>query len=80
MCPSETRSKSLETETVTIMPKEKKRLSKSAKAALKAINESKLLAAAKAASGTNAGQEFRAAQVTPRTTVANKLRPEKKRG
>ena len=62
------------------MPKEKKRLSKSAKAALKAINDSKLLAAAKAANGTNAGQEFRAAQVTPRTSKANKLRPEKKKG
>ncbi len=61
------------------MPKEKKRLSKNAKAALKAINDSKLLAA-KAAVGTNAGQEFRAAQVTPRTTGANKLRPEKKKG
>ena len=62
------------------MPKEKKRLSKNAKAALKAINESKQLAAAKAAQGTTAGQEFRASQVTPRTTAANKLRPEKKRG
>ena len=62
------------------MPKEKKRLSKKAKAALKAINDSKLLAAAKAANETNAGQEFRATQVTPRTTTANKLRPEKKRG
>lgn len=62
------------------MPKEKKRLSKSAKAALKAITESKLLAAAKAANGSNTGQEFRAVQVTPRTTTANKLRPEKKKG
>ncbi|HQX54859.1 MAG TPA: hypothetical protein PLP07_02945 [Pyrinomonadaceae bacterium] len=62
------------------MPKEKKRLSKNAKAALKAINESKMLAAAKAANATNAGQEVRANQVTPRTAVANKLRPEKKRG
>lgn len=62
------------------MPKEKKRLSKNAKAALKAISDSKLLAATKASQGTNAGQEFRAGQVTPRTTVANKLRPEKKRG
>ena len=62
------------------MPKEKKRLSKNAKTALKAINDSKMLAAAKAATGTTAGQEFRAAQVTPRTTAANKLRPEKKRG
>jgi hypothetical protein len=62
------------------MPKEKKRLSKNAKAALKAINESKLLAAAKAAIAANAGQEIRAAQPTPKTSVANKLRPEKKRG
>ena len=58
----------------------KKRLSKNAKAALKAITESKLLAATKAANGTTAGQEFRSEQVTPRTTAANKLRPEKKRG
>ena len=62
------------------MPKEKKRLSKNAKAALKAINDSKLLTASKAANETNAGQEFRAGQVTPRTASANKLRPEKKKG
>ena len=55
------------------MPKEKKRLSKNAKAALKAINDSKLLAAAKAANAPDAGQEFRAGQVTPRTATANKL-------
>ena len=62
------------------MPKEKKRLSKNAKAALKAVTDSKLLAAAKAVKTTNVGQEIRAAQVTPRTSSANKLRPEKKRG
>ena len=61
------------------MPKAKKRLSKNAKAALKAINESKLLAS-KTAKATNEGQEFRAGQVTPRTATANKLRPEKKKG
>lgn len=61
------------------MPKPKKRLSKNAKAALKAIAESKLLAS-RAASVKSAGQEFRAGQVTPRTTTANKLRPEKKKG
>jgi hypothetical protein len=61
------------------MPKPKKRLSKNAKAALKAIAESKLLAS-KAANVANAGQEFRATQVTPRTSEANKLRPEKKKG
>ena len=62
------------------MPKEKKRLSKTAKAAHKLLNDSKLLAATRAAQETTPGQEFRAAQVTPRTTTANKLRPEKKRG
>ena len=62
------------------MPKVKKRLSKNAKAALKAIADSKLLAAAKAANALNAGQEFRAAQITPRTDTAKKLRPQKKRG
>lgn len=61
------------------MAKPKKRLSKAAKAALKAIAESKLLAS-KAASVTRAGEEFRAGQVTPRTATANKLRPEKKKG
>lgn len=61
------------------MPKPKKRLSKNAKAALKAIAESKLLAS-KAASVKSAGQEFRAGQVSPRTATANKLRPEKKKG
>ncbi len=62
------------------MPKEKKRLSKNAKAALKAVTDSKQLASAKAANTTNAGQELRSNQVTPRTSAANKLRPEKKRG
>jgi len=57
----------------------KKRPSKKAKAAAKAVAESKLLAA-KAAKPATAGAEFRAAQVTPRTATANKLRPEKKRG
>jgi hypothetical protein len=61
------------------MPKAKKRLSKNAKAALKTITESKLLAS-KAASVKSAGQEFRSSQVTPRTASANKLRPEKKKG
>jgi hypothetical protein len=62
------------------MPKEKKRPSKKAKAALKAIAESKLLADTKAAKAAAPGQEFRSDQVTPRTATANKLRPEKKRG
>ncbi len=62
------------------MPKEKKRLSKNAKAALKMLNESKLLATTKAAQA-GAGDEFRSSVVTPRTnTTAMKPRPNKKRG
>ena len=61
------------------MPKEKKRLSKKAKAALKTLAESKLLAA-KAAGEIQPGEEFRSSIVTPRISTANKLRPEKKRG
>lgn len=62
------------------MPKEKKRPSKTAKAAQKLLNDSKLLAATKAAQEPTAGQEFRASQTTPRLATANKLRPEKKKG
>jgi len=62
------------------MPKEKKRLSKNAKAALKKLNDSKLLASSKAAQDAKTGQEFKSSVVTPRTSTANKLRPEKKRG
>ena len=62
------------------MPKEKKRLSKNAKAVLKTLNESKLLAATKAANA-GAGEEFKSSVVTPRTnTTAIKPRPNKKRG
>ena len=61
------------------MAKEKKRLSKSAKAAQKLLSESKMLASAKAA--INVGQEFKSSVVTPRVnTTANKPRPEKKKG
>jgi hypothetical protein len=62
------------------MAKEKKRLSKSAKAAQKLLNDSKLLAATKAAQDASAGEEFRSSVVTPRTSTANKPRPHKKRG
>jgi hypothetical protein len=61
------------------MPKEKKRLSKKAKAALKTLNESKLLAA-KSAREAQTGEEFKSSIVTPKLSSANKLRPEKKRG
>ena len=62
------------------MSKEKKRLSKSAKAAQKLLADSKLLAASKAASDANSGEEFKSSVVTPRTSTANKPRPHKKRG
>ena len=62
------------------MPKEKKRLSKNAKAALKLLNESKLLAATKAAQDAKATNEFKPSDTLPKPSVANKLRPEKKRG
>jgi hypothetical protein len=61
------------------MPKEKKRLSKNAKAALKILSESKALAAAKAARGSG-DDEFKSSVVTPRTSTAIKPRPDKKRG
>jgi hypothetical protein len=62
------------------MAKEKKRLSKNAKAAKKLLNDSKLLAATKAAQTVSSGQEFESSVVTPRTSAANKPRPQKKRG
>jgi len=62
------------------MAKEKKRLSKNAKAAQKLLNNSKLLAITKAAQVVKSGQEFDAPEVNPRTATANKLRPQKKRG
>ena len=62
------------------MPKEKKRLSKNAKAALKLLNESKLLAATKAAQDAKTANEFKPSEALPKPSAANKLRPEKKRG
>lgn len=61
------------------MPKEKKRLSKAAKAAQKILADSKLLADAKAE--LNSKGEFRSSVVSPReNTLAIKPRPHKKRG
>jgi len=57
----------------------KKRLGKSAKAALKLLNDSKQLAT-KNANDTKADPNFKQTDVAPRTSTANKLRPEKKRG
>lgn len=62
------------------MPKPKKRPSKSAKAAQKIVNDSKLLTA-KTDRESQSGSEFKASVVTPRTNkAANKPRPDKKRG
>ncbi len=62
------------------MPKAKKRLSKTAKAAQKLLADSKLLAVTKALQNANSTDEFQASVVTPRTSAANKPRPHKKRG
>jgi len=62
------------------MAKEKKRLSKKAKAAQKLLEESKLLAD-KSERDLQSGQEFKSSVVTPRTnSTAMKARPHKKRG
>lgn len=62
------------------MPKPKKRPSRSAKAAQKIVNDSKLLTA-KTDRESQSGTEFKASVVTPRTNkAANKPRPDKKRG
>lgn len=62
------------------MTKPKKRPSKTAKAAKKILEESKLLTV-KSDRELAAGSEFKSSQVTPRTnTTAIKPRPDKKRG
>ena len=62
------------------MAKEKKRLSKSAKAALKTLEESKLLATSKTITDSKANQTFKPSDSTVKPSAPNKLRPEKKRG
>ena len=62
------------------MAKEKKRLSKNAKAALKTLEESKLLAASKVLTDSKANQAFKPSDSPVKTSAPNKLRPEKKRG
>jgi hypothetical protein len=62
------------------MPTPKKRPSKKAKAALKAVNESKLLATARSEHDAQDAQNFRTPPPTPRAAGANKQRPGKKRG
>jgi hypothetical protein len=62
------------------MAKEKKRLSKNAKAALKLLKDSKLLENAKATNDSKNDQSFKSPDVSVKPSTANKLRPEKKRG
>ena len=62
------------------MPKPKKRPSKTAKAAQKILNDSKLLTV-KTDRDLQSGSEFKASIVSPRSNkAANKPRPDKKRG
>lgn len=62
------------------MAKEKKRLSKNAKAAQKILADSKLLANAKTISDSKTEQNFQPNDVAPKMSAANKVRPDKKRG
>ncbi len=62
------------------MAKEKKRLSKNAKAALKILENSKLLANSKTINDSKADQTFKPTDSQIKTSGANKIRPNKKRG
>ena len=62
------------------MSQPKKRLSKAAKAAKKILEESKLLAAAKAESEASSDQPFKPEDPALKTAGAHKARPDKKRG
>ena len=62
------------------MAKEKKRLSKTAKAAQKVLEDSKLLAASKTITDSKADQNFKPTESSIKPSTANKIRPNKKRG
>ena len=62
------------------MANEKKRLSKTAKAAQKILNDSKLLANAKASEESKASQTFETENPASKTSAPIKPRPDKKRG
>ncbi len=62
------------------MAKEKKRLSKNAKASLKLLKDSKLLETSKPTSDSNTDQNFKPSDIPAKTSVPNKMRPAKKRG
>ena len=62
------------------MAQSKKRLSKTAKAAKKILEESKLLAANKADTASKTDQAFKPHDPAIKPAAANKMRPDKKRG
>ncbi len=62
------------------MTQPKKKLSKSAKAALKILEDSKLLKDSKAAVESKIHLNHQPGNNLPKTNTANKMRPDKKRG
>lgn len=62
------------------MVQEKKRPNKRAKAVAKLLKDSELLATAKATNDSKSDANFNPTDASPKTSTANKLRPEKKRG
>ena len=62
------------------MAKAKKRPSKNAKAAQKILENSKLLAASKTKTDSKSDQTFKPGDSQIKTSGANKIRPNKKRG
>ena len=62
------------------MAKEKKRLSKTAKAAAKMLKDSKLLETAKTLGDAKTDKNFNPSDAPAKTSAPNKMRPEKKRG
>ena len=62
------------------MAKGKKKLSKSAKEALKVLENSKLLANSKTQNRSNAPQNIKPEDISGKTSAPNKPRPSKKRG
>ena len=62
------------------MAQPKKRLSKTAKAAQKILEDSKLLATNKTIAESKADQNFKPIDFAIKTSTANKIRPNKKRG
>lgn len=62
------------------MAQTKKKLSKNARAALKILEESKMLNAQKTANALKIAANDKPSANLPKPSAANKIRPEKKRG